>query len=514
MPWDCGFLCLLTDRRRYIEILWRKRLLITNDEKKAKRRFMSLMRGFDTEDLDVIRRAVETNGRDIRQCAPGPPMDLVEEEPVEEAAIIVETRPGSGRRRHSVIRIEHDRAGSGRAARQSRTRQSLRRSPRGRRRSSVVPNNVRYAGQRVEFDENANAPPRIGVNNNELMGQSTEEDDQQPSTSRPAGLGEFEDCGLIPQIDRPMSMPYLCCKMWRWKELQVDAALHRLDPMPWCRFGRVTINNATVSCCNPFHYGLWIRPELSTSSEEQSMTGTVANGGFHISGGDHTGDTGFGDEITGTSGIGHVRSTFQKSVEFFNIDVDAPPATPPPPVPNTSLPTSMMSLNHIPTIHATALAWGKMARWERKERIGEMVSLVGQFVAVGKLADTVHDGQDVKTPWDIENNASFALIRQSESEFYEDVWLYNSGDRPLFFCVSQSLNSARSDSIRRLSPGYCIRVHRTPLTSEVSEIAAMTRAPDVGSVSFLTISIGVGWGVNYQRLYVTETPCRYEIIFS
>lgn len=93
------------------------------------------------------------------------------------------------------------------------------------------------------------------------------------------------------------------------------------------------------------------------------------------------------------------------------------------------------------------------------------------------------------------------------------VWEF-SGDRPLFFCVSQSLNSARSDSIRRLSPGYCIRVHRTPLTSEVAEIAATTRAPDVGTVSFLTISIGVGWGVNYQRLYVTETPCRYEIIFS
>lgn len=66
-----------------------------------------------------------------------------------------------------------------------------------------------------------------------------------------------------------------------------------------------------------------------------------------------------------------------------------------------------------------------MARWERKERIGEMVSLVGQFVAVGKLAETVHDGQDVKTQWDLDNNASFSLIRQSESEFYEDVWLYN-----------------------------------------------------------------------------------------
>ena len=98
---DCGFLCLLTDRysllclfefttcsllpinrRRYCEILWRRRLLITSDEKKvrgnqvffnyieidyicngsryatlkAKRRFLALMRGFDTEDLDVLRR--------------------------------------------------------------------------------------------------------------------------------------------------------------------------------------------------------------------------------------------------------------------------------------------------------------------------------------------------------------------------------------------------------------------------------------------------------------------------
>ena len=33
---------------------------------------------------------------------------------------------------------------------------------------------------------------------------------------------KFEDTGLIPQIDKPMSMPYLCCKLWRWKELQVS----------------------------------------------------------------------------------------------------------------------------------------------------------------------------------------------------------------------------------------------------------------------------------------------------
>lgn len=66
-----------------------------------------------------------------------------------------------------------------------------------------------------------------------------------------------------------------------------------------------------------------------------------------------------------------------------------------------------------------------MARWERKERIGDMVALVGQFVAVGRLAGTVFDGQDVKSTWDLDNHTSFALIKQSETERFEDVWLYN-----------------------------------------------------------------------------------------
>uniref|UniRef100_A0A183CMB8 Uncharacterized protein n=1 Tax=Globodera pallida TaxID=36090 RepID=A0A183CMB8_GLOPA len=56
MPWDCGLLCLFTERRRHIEVLWRRRLLVTDDERKAKRRFLNLMRGFDTEDLDVLRK--------------------------------------------------------------------------------------------------------------------------------------------------------------------------------------------------------------------------------------------------------------------------------------------------------------------------------------------------------------------------------------------------------------------------------------------------------------------------
>ena len=76
------------------------------------------MRGFDAEDVEVIRKAVESSGVDAKACAPGPPMDeRPDEEPLE------------------------------------------------------------------------------------------------------------EDSGLIPQIDRPMSMPYLCCKLWRWRELQVELFL-------------------------------------------------------------------------------------------------------------------------------------------------------------------------------------------------------------------------------------------------------------------------------------------------
>lgn len=66
-----------------------------------------------------------------------------------------------------------------------------------------------------------------------------------------------------------------------------------------------------------------------------------------------------------------------------------------------------------------------MARWGKKERIGDIVALVGQFVAVGKLAGTVFDGQDVKSQWDLDNQVSFSLIKQSDSDNYEDVWLYN-----------------------------------------------------------------------------------------
>ena len=177
-------------------------------------------------------------------CAPGPPMDLVEDEEMEllpGCATVATTMP-------TTIGVN--------ASRITRT-SSVRYSNSSRHNSHSISrannNSINSRNPYVTIlnrDENANPTMMMtdSNDNHHLHGEINQ---------------VFDDCGLIPQIDRPMSMPYLCCKMWRWKELQVDAALHRLEPLPWCRFGRVTINNATVSCCNPYHYGLWIRRKLS-----------------------------------------------------------------------------------------------------------------------------------------------------------------------------------------------------------------------------------------------------------
>ncbi|KAE9549878.1 hypothetical protein FO519_006907 [Halicephalobus sp. NKZ332] len=440
------------------------------------------MKGFDTEDLQVLKKSITSGGKDIMQCAPGPPMDLVEEDDSLLAGCST-MLPTLG-------------ANASRVTRNS----SVRYSNSSRHNSQVfnrVNNNSLNSKKKfsgiLNPDQNANSSATVvtDADGNELTVNLN------PS---------FDDSGLIPQIDRPMSLPYLCCKMWRWRDLQVDAALHRLEPLPWCRFGRVTINNATVSCCNPYHYGLWIRPELTSNSEDQSLTGIIANGGGPV---EHslTNDTGFGDEITGTS---HYRDFHSTAI----ISDDLPPTNSPPPVPNSN---HVPLINHVETttdgapapIHSHAIAWGKLARWERRERIGEMVPLIGQFIALGRLAGTVYDGQDVKHQWDLDNSVSFSLMKRVESEFYEDIWLYNSGEKPLFICLS---HSHKSENIRRLSPGYCIKVHKIPCQPESTRLPGFE--DPANSMSVLTISVGCGWGINYQRLYVTDMPCRYEIIFT
>lgn len=73
--------------------------------------------------------------------------------------------------------------------------------------NAILPGvNTRYAFMQHP-DENANT----------ALQEDEEDDGQQPGGSGTGGdlSGTFEDCGLIPQIDRPMSMPYTAVQNFR-----------------------------------------------------------------------------------------------------------------------------------------------------------------------------------------------------------------------------------------------------------------------------------------------------------
>uniref|UniRef100_A0A915BVA4 QLQ domain-containing protein n=2 Tax=Parascaris univalens TaxID=6257 RepID=A0A915BVA4_PARUN len=138
-----------------------------------------------------------------------------------------------------------------------------------------------------------------------------------------------------------------------------------------------------------------------------------------------------------------------------------------------------------------SVAWAHMYRWQEKERMDENgVTLRGQFVAVGLLADAVHDGQNVCIEWDIANEVSFALIRQPDPEqICEEVWLYNSGNKPLFISLSSSLNSNKAETIRRLSSGYCYRVHKFIARNMLA--TRLAQSDPANTLCFLNISVGI-----------------------
>uniref|UniRef100_A0A915EJ37 Uncharacterized protein n=1 Tax=Ditylenchus dipsaci TaxID=166011 RepID=A0A915EJ37_9BILA len=216
MPCDCGLLCLLTDRRRYCELLWRRRLLVTNDEKKAKRRFLNLMRGFDSEDLDVLRKAVESNGRDIKQCAPGPPMDLVEEPEEEEVEFMIDPMTAALRRDRVLFQRQkfpeagtttspHSNAIAGAVLTTARQQPRKYSSGRPRRTSSI---NRRY---NYATDENANTAADLNESTSSQGGDDYYYD--QPTSrqlrqkqGQPPALGRPNFCWRTRRSQHPLCM--------------------------------------------------------------------------------------------------------------------------------------------------------------------------------------------------------------------------------------------------------------------------------------------------------------------
>ncbi|GMR53574.1 hypothetical protein PMAYCL1PPCAC_23769, partial [Pristionchus mayeri] len=152
-------------------------------------------------------------------------------------------------------------------------------------------------------------------------------------------------------------------------------------------------------------------------------------------------------------------------------------------------------------------AWAELQRWEKGEKVGEGVILSGHFAAIGILANSVHDAQPVHCEWDTRNEVSFALIRQAT----EDVWLYNSGIRSLFVSV---VCANKADALRRLSPGYCVRVFKgRPVTGDSTRRGSIQSVSTPPLDSHVIISVGAGWGTGYDRMCSSEIKCRYHVSF-
>lgn len=106
----------------------------------------------------------------------------------------------------------------------------------------------------------------------------------------------------------------------------------------------------------------------------------------------------------------------------------------------------------------------------------------------------------------------------------------------------------KTETCMYINLGYCISVHKTIDSSPSAAIMANTtnvvggatsdadlitatnqqqnkRSGTVGrrggvggkqlsQISFLTVSIGTGWGLHYDGLPIQELNCRYEVVFT
>ncbi|XP_022252336.1 mothers against decapentaplegic homolog 6-like isoform X3 [Limulus polyphemus] len=75
---------------------------------------------------------------------------------------------------------------------------------------------------------------------------------------------DISGCVLVPRGDlrfgRQTSAPHvLCCRLWRWPDIQQPFELKRLN---WCQ----TVNDPLYICCNPFHWSKLYKPGNSSGT--------------------------------------------------------------------------------------------------------------------------------------------------------------------------------------------------------------------------------------------------------
>ncbi|XP_013784160.2 mothers against decapentaplegic homolog 6-like isoform X2 [Limulus polyphemus] len=291
---------------------------------------------------------------------------------------------------------------------------------------------------------------------------------------------DISGCVLVPRGDlrfgRQTSAPHvLCCRLWRWPDIQQPFELKRLN---WCQ----TVNDPLYICCNPFHWSKLYKPEsppppYSRYPQEPLKSNDLATSE---------------PVSTETGGTNQYGSNFSH-----------PPG-------NSSGTLSSQQ------------PWCTLAYWELRSRVGRLFPVHKN--AINVFYDLPHgDGLCISALTNTEKirNNSILQTRQkiglgvTLSKEEEGVWVYNRLQFPLFVnSPTLDLPNTRPLTVHKVLPGYSIKIFDYEKSKCYQCLEEIKLSDGPFNHHAVRISFAKGWGPKYERQCITSCPSWLEVMFS
>uniref|UniRef100_A0A4W4GVJ3 Mothers against decapentaplegic homolog n=1 Tax=Electrophorus electricus TaxID=8005 RepID=A0A4W4GVJ3_ELEEL len=270
------------------------------------------------------------------------------------------------------------------------------------------------------------------------------------------------DCVTVHQTDlqiggQAASPQYLLCRLFRWPDLALSTQLKAL-----CHCQSFQAPNGQPECCNPYHYSRLCSPD-SPPPPYSRMSPTM------------------GSDISGFS-----------------------------PADGSISPSSLANPQ-----------WCNVAYWEHRTRVGRLYPVYdpslnifydlpqGTGLCLGQLPPPVRSGAAGRTRAKIGHG--ILLTKEADG-----VWAYNRSPHPVFVS-SPTLEApprCRSPTVRRVMPGYSIKVFDYERSRDVCRCNDPTHPDGPCDPDSVRISFAKGWGPCYSRQFVTSCPCWLEILLN
>uniref|UniRef100_A0A4W4H2Z5 Mothers against decapentaplegic homolog n=1 Tax=Electrophorus electricus TaxID=8005 RepID=A0A4W4H2Z5_ELEEL len=279
------------------------------------------------------------------------------------------------------------------------------------------------------------------------------------------------DCVTVHQTDlqiggQAASPQYLLCRLFRWPDLALSTQLKAL-----CHCQSFQAPNGQPECCNPYHYSRLCSPGEDTQKKDPSHsalphTDIEARRSPHNSSGGHS------DGSISPSSLANPQ-------------------------------------------------WCNVAYWEHRTRVGRLYPVYdpslnifydlpqGTGLCLGQLPPPVRSGAAGRTRAKIGHG--ILLTKEADG-----VWAYNRSPHPVFVS-SPTLEApprCRSPTVRRVMPGYSIKVFDYERSRDVCRCNDPTHPDGPCDPDSVRISFAKGWGPCYSRQFVTSCPCWLEILLN